>query len=226
MAMEIAQVYAKILPLVGQKEKFDKYDGIACLQRIEYCARISHESTEAMTDTSYDKFIRSVVLNHGDWSVTEHVSLSIEIQTDRGVTHEIVRHRLFGFTQSSTRFINYTKKHKAEFVYPVIEHEYYDQDWVDAINFAEEKYKKLIAKGWKPELARSVFPTALATRIVVSGNLRNWRHFFLMRTTKNTHPQFRQFSIPLLEEFKSKIPILYEDIEPLASQKENLEKGR
>ena len=98
--------------------------------------------------------------------------------------------------------------------------------WFDAIHIVEGCYKDLITAGVPPQIARSVFPNALASRIIITGNLRNWRHFLLMRTTKEAHPQMREVTIPLLKEFQENIPIFYEDIEPLAKQSENLKKGR
>lgn len=98
--------------------------------------------------------------------------------------------------------------------------------WEQSINQAEEAYKNLIKSDTSLQIARSVLPNALASKIIMTGNLRSWRHFFLMRTTKESHPQMRQVTIPLLEEFQSKIPILYEDIFPEAKQSENLKKGK
>jgi thymidylate synthase (FAD) len=222
-SMNIVEPYAKLLPppsmalnpVVGE---FTLTHGTKLLRYIEWCARISHRTEDAMTLSSYDRFLRSVVLSHGDWSVVEHASVSVDFYVDRGITHEAVRHRLFSFTQESTRFVNYIKKMLPSFIYPRPEDEYRDPDWDAAIAFVEETYQKLIAKGWSPQHARSVFPNALASRIVVTGNLRNWRHFLQMRTTKETHPQFREVTIPLLAEFQSKIPILFEDIQPLGKQ--------
>ena len=228
--MNIIEPYARMLPppYVSTSNKFDLSVGIVLLQRVEYCARISHRSEEAMTEDSYDRFLRSVVLQHGDWSVTEHACVSVDFYVDRGITHEIVRHRLFAFTQESTRFVNYEKKMPPSFVSP------FDQTtqsqeyrvWERGIHECESSYKQIIALGAAPQLARSVFPNALASRIIITGNLRNWRHFLLMRTTKQAHPQMRQVTIPLLKEFRSKIPILYEDIEPMANQADNIRKGR
>ena len=226
--MNIAKPYAKILPLPCALNDFNLGQGVELLKRIEWCARISHRSEEAATAGSYDRFLRSVVLNHGDWSVVEHASVSVDFYVDRGITHELVRHRLFAFTQESTRFVNYDKKMEPSFVKPI------EVDvsgaasscWEDAIMQAERHYKELIKSGCAPQIARSVFPNALASRIIVTGNLRNFRHFLLMRTTKETHPQMREVTIPLLQEFKEKIPILYEDIEPMAKQADNIAKGR
>jgi thymidylate synthase ThyX len=80
--------------------------------------------------------------------------------------------------------------------------------------------------GWRPQEARSVFPNALASRRVTTGNLRNWRHFFIMRTTAEAHPQMRQVTIPLLAEFQKAFPLLFDDIVPMAKQSESMKRIR
>lgn len=217
--MNIVQPYAKLINIPDQTA------GVAALRTIEAAARISHRSEEAQTADSWERFIRAVVLQHGDWSVVEHVTASVEFLVDRGITHELVRHRLFSYTQESTRFVNYEKKMPPSFIYPRPD-EAGNSDWLDSIGQAEESYKALLAKGWRPQEARSVFPNALASKILMTGNLRSWRHFLLMRTTKEAHPQMRQVTIPLLADFKSRIPILFEDIEPEQRQVDNIAKGR
>jgi thymidylate synthase (FAD) len=145
---------------------------------------------------------------------------------DRGVGEEQVRHRLFSPTKESTRFVNYMKKVGFSVSYPRFQDIVPDPDWQFAMQTCEETYGKLIKKGWKPEEARSVIPLAFMGYTDVTGNLRNWRYFLLMRTTKETHPQMREVTLPLLAEFKEKIPLLYDDIEPLAPQSENVKKAR
>ena len=116
--MNVITPYARLLPPVFGLDEFRIEDGIELLKRIEWCARISHRSEDAATAGSYDRFLRSVVLEHGDWSVVEHTSVSVDFYVDRGVTHELVRHRLFAFTQESTRFVNYEKKMPPSFILP------------------------------------------------------------------------------------------------------------
>jgi len=204
-----------------------KDDGIYCLQIIESAARISHRSEEMQTEDSWKRFIKAVVLEHGDWSVTEHISSSVLFRVDRGITHELVRHRLFSFTQESTRFVNYDKKGSFEFIYPSgVEQFPTNSTWCAAMDYAEKAYLQLIKDGWRPQDARSVLPNALAATIEVTGNLRNWRHFLLMRTSKETHLDFRLVTIPLLEEFKKRIPLLFDDIQPGARQIDNMKLPR
>lgn len=217
------------------------------LRFIEGAARVSHRSEDKQTEMSLHRFLEFVVMDKGGMSVIEHVTATVEFLVDRGITHEIVRHRLFSFTQESTRFVNYAKQMPPAFIYPNPEVEcphclqgdegfpsegmrYHqdrgycrlDSDWVEAILSAEEGYKALLEKKWSPQLARSVFPNALAAKLVMTGNLRSWRHFLRMRTTKEAHPQMRQVTLPLLREFKTAVPILYGDIEPEQTQANNV----
>jgi thymidylate synthase (FAD) len=230
--MNIIQPYARLMDIP------DRAAGIALLKKIEWCGRISHRSEESQGEDTWERFLRTVVLGHGDWSIVEHASVTVDAVVDRGITHEWVRHRLFSFTQESTRFVNYEKKLPASFIQPALSVDYSrgpngeqtelseEQLWRHAIDTAEVIYKRLIGKGCPPQIARSVFPNALASRIITTGNLRNWRHFFIMRTTKEAHPQMRVVTIPLLREFQEKIPILFEDIEPLAKQSESMKAMR
>jgi thymidylate synthase (FAD) len=222
--VKIIEPSFEIIDPLGEKQ------GIQLLQKIEHMARISHRSEDKQTPDTWDKFVRAVVIGHGDWSVVEHASATVVFRVDRGVTHELVRHRLFSFTQESTRFVNGRKSYPdgLEFVMP--SECYADlkaKTWIaQSFRYAEVSYFQLLDRPVRPQEARSVLPNALAATIAVTGNLRNWRHLFLMRTSKETHPDFRRVTIPLLEEFKKLIPILYEDIEPNARQIDNLRKPR
>jgi thymidylate synthase (FAD) len=198
--------------------------GIQMLRFIERQARISHRSEDAQTEDSWKRFITAVVIGHGDWSVTEHASVTATIRVDRGVTHELVRHRLFSFTQESTRFVRY--KDELEFIQPVNIVPTNSATWSGAMDDVEERYKALLALGNRPQEARSVLPNALAATIAVTGNLRNWRLFFLMRTSKETHPDFKRITTPMLVEFQRVIPLLYDDIIIEQRQVDNLRMAR
>jgi thymidylate synthase (FAD) len=200
-------------------------DGIAALQFIESMARISHRSEDMQTNESWKKFLTSVVIQRGDWSVVEHSNSTVVFRVDRGVTHELVRHRLFSFTQESTRFVNYQKKGgELEFIKPVLLPETGQWHWEQAMISSEREYFELLKAGVRPQEARSVLPNALAATISVTGNLRNWRWFLLARTTQETHPDFRAVTVPLLVQFRDLIPILFDDIEPNARQVNNFQK--
>ena len=194
-------------------------EGVRLLQHIESMARISHRSEDAQTPTSWERFLRTVVLQHGDWSVVEHASATVLFQVNRGITHELVRHRLFGFTQESTRFVNYAKPtHAAEFVLSAQVQDIHRDEWTEDLKAAETIYLKWLYRGYSPQIARDHLPNALGAKIAVTGNLRNWRHFLLMRTSKETHPDFKVVTLPLLEQFKMRIPLLFDDIIPEQKQ--------
>lgn len=234
--MQIVQPYSRLINFneAGDQVEFTLDTGIGLLRKIEWNARISHGSEDAQTAESYKRFIQAVVMERGDWSVVEHASVTVDTLVDRGITHEWVRHRLFSFTQSSTRFINYVKKMPPTFIDPGLSDDASrapngeqtelstNQIWRHAVQTSDSCYRQLIERGVTPQIARSVFPNALSSRISTTGNLRNWRHFFCMRTSKEAHPQMRQVSIPLLEEFQAKIPMLFDDILPLSRQIDNM----
>jgi len=213
----------------------DKEEGINQLRFIEQMARISHRSEELQTDNSWERFIKFVVMTKGDWSVVEHAYSTVVFRVDRGVTHELVRHRLFSYTQESTRFVNYQKRGEMEFIapswhaVPSVDDAKLNQylfTWQGAMSDAEDAYTNLIKDGLSPQIARSTLPNALAATIAVTGNLRNWRHLLIMRTTQETHPDFKRVMIPLLTTMQQRIPLLFDDIVPGQKQSEALSKPR
>jgi len=186
--------------------------GIQLLRFVELQARISHRSEALQTPDSWKRFIQSVVLDHGDFSVLEHASFTVTFKVDRGVTHELVRHRMFSFTQSSTRFINYKKFGELEFIAPANFEEPYPWEWIQSLAESERAYLQLLENGKRPQEARSVLPNALAATIAMTGNLRSWRWLLLARTTRESHPDMRRILNPLLEDLKDKVPLVYDDI--------------
>ena len=187
------------------------------LKQIELAGRTAYKSEDKITNDSAKNFVR-MLLKRGHTSVIEHQSVSVRFICDRGVSHEIVRHRLASYTQESTRYCNYAKgKFGSEIT--VIEPCFWSQDdekykiWKQTIEQLELAYNKLIKLGATPQEARSILPNSLKTEIVVTMNLREWRHFFTMRTSQAAHPQMREIAIPLLKEFQKRIPIIFDDFE-------------
>jgi thymidylate synthase (FAD) len=116
--MKIVRPYAKIIAGNALNGGVNIENPYAALRYIESCGRISHRSEDAQTADSWKRFIQAVVIEHGDWSIVEHISVSVDLLVDRGITHELVRHRLFSFTQESTRFVNYNKTKDGQLVNP------------------------------------------------------------------------------------------------------------
>jgi thymidylate synthase (FAD) len=191
-------------------------DGEQMLQQIERTGRTCYKSEDKITTSSAAKFVQRIIQS-GHLSVIEHQSVTVRIVCDRGVTHEIVRHRLASYAQESTRYCNYTKgKFDSEIavVCPCFWDEGSEQYviWRQAMEQAEAAYNRLIALGATPQEARSVLPNSLKTEIVMTMNLREWRHFFELRATSAAHPQMREIALPLLAEFKKRIPVIFDDV--------------
>lgn len=150
-------------------------------------------------------------------SVIEHVSVTGRVICDRGVSHEIVRHRLAAYSQESTRYCNYKSK-GVKVIEPLFylgeENKEKFDEWFAAMQDAERHYLRLLELGSTPQEARSVLPNSLKTEIVITYNLREWRHFFKLRCAKAAHPQMREITIPMLREFQRLIPGIFDDIQP------------
>jgi len=190
-------------------------DGVKILKRIEEAGRICYQSTHKITENSYVAFVKNL-LERGHLSVVEHEWASVRFIVDRGVTHEIVRHRLASYSQESTRFCNYSKEKFGEEIAVIdIRHlmtELQAAIWEEAMAASEKFYFRLIEADAKPEIARSVLPNSLKTEIVMTANLREWMHFFRMRAAKPAHPQMREVACPLLKKFREAIPILFDNV--------------
>lgn len=200
------------------------------LHRIERAGRTCYKSEKAITDDSAKAFCEKI-LKRGHESVIEHASASVRIICDRGVSHEIVRHRLASYSQESTRYCNYGKDDHITFIKPCFlpgircgefninevracsgEDDSKAYTWALSMANAECRYNEMIRNGCQPQEARSVLPNSLKTEIVMTCNLREWRHFFKLRTAKAAHPQMREIAIPMLENFKALVPIIFDDI--------------
>lgn len=186
---------------------------------------------------SSQKFVK-MLLDRGHHDMIEFGDIIVRFVTNRGVTHELVRHRLCSFAQESTRYVRYDGG--MEFIRPVwcsekliglwdfdnpeseantpAFHDLLSPEWVffDNCCKAENDYKYLIKHKWRPEQAREMLPNSLKTEIVVKGNIREWRHMFTLRCSKKAHPQIRALMLPLLAELKQKVPVVFDDIFPAA----------
>jgi thymidylate synthase (FAD) len=197
-------------------EFLDNINGKQILESIERAGRVCYKSEDKITPDSSIKFIQSI-LKSGHESVIEHEKITVKIICDRGVSHEIVRHRIASYSQESTRYCNYSKN-KFGNELTVIRPLFWNNDpekyavWKETIQVIEDNYNKLVSLGARPEEARSILPNSLKTEIVVTMNLREWRHFFLLRTSVKAHPQMREIALPILGQFREKIPIIFDDI--------------
>jgi thymidylate synthase (FAD) len=210
------------------------------LKLIESAARTCYKSECKATADSHKAFVRKIANVYKHESVIEHSSVTVRFIVDRGVSHELVRHRLCAFSQESTRYVDYSEdgatKGNCQFIIPpwcnIPSGQYKfisgqlvsgspikeafvsdaDKEYMEALQTAEDKYNKLAALGWTPQQARDVLPNSTKTEVVVTTNLREWRHIFKLRADSKAHPQMREVMIPLLNEFKKHLPELFDNI--------------
>lgn len=207
-------------------------DGIKELQHIERIGRVCYKSEGFITEDgeSAKKFV-SMLIKRGHEAMIEHSSLSVKFTVDRGVSHELVRHRLASFAQESTRYVNYSLEKFGNEINVIdikdgikldrsmianLEVETIDciiDEWDLAMKDAETHYLNMIKLGATPQIARSVLPNSTKTEITLTANYREWRNFFKLRTDKQTvHPQMLEVTLPLLEELKERLPIIFGDL--------------
>ena len=204
--------------------------GIEELKHIEKIGRVCYKSEGNITEDgeSAKKFVK-MLINRGHEAMIEHSLLSIKFTVDRGVSHELVRHRIASFAQESTRYVNYSlekfgneinvidisngirldgkmKNMDAKSIDAII------NEWLLAMSDAEKHYMKMIDLGATPQIARSVLPNSTKTEITITANYREWRSFFKLRVPEAAHPQMREVTIPLLKELKNRLPIIFDDI--------------
>lgn len=197
-------------------EILDDIDGENILKKIEKIGRVCYKSEGKITEYSAKTFVKKI-LESGHESVIEHEKITVRVICDRGVSHEIVRHRIASYSQESTRYCNYSSDkfdNQLTFIRPCFWEENSDEykKWKEQMLYIEKLYIELISQGATPEETRSILPNSLKTEVVITMNLREWRHFFKLRTSNKAHPQMREISRLLLENFKKLIPIVFDDI--------------
>ena len=196
-------------------------------RKLERIGRICYQSDALGTDESAENFIRRLI-SRGHDAMLEHASMTVIFTVDRGVSHEIVRHRLASFAQESTRYCNYSQGkfgNEITVIRPFyLEGNTYAYDaWLQAMNKAEQYYFAMLREGHTPQEARAVLPNSLKTQIAVTANMREWRHILKLRaagTTGKPHPQMLEVMVPLLNELREKMPVLFDDIDPMVSMED------
>lgn len=208
-------------------EILDDLNGEEILRKIELIGRKCYKSEDKITEDSSKKFVAGLI-KRGHEAMLEHFSFSVCFTVDRGVSHELVRHRLASFAQESTRYCNYGHEGEITVVQPFYlrtsdtgEYDYENPEdakyiaWENGVRAAEACYINMLCNGATPQEARAVLPNSLKTEVVMTANLREWRHFFKLRalgTTGKPHPQMVEVALPLLEECKKRIPVVFDDL--------------
>jgi thymidylate synthase (FAD) len=206
-----------IKPSVKIEFPTDMATATQMLELVERAARLCYKSEGKMGPTYSENFLRSKI-DAGHLSVTEHSLISMRVICDRGVSHEIVRHRLASYSQESTRYCNYSKEQFGGEI-TVIEPCFWKRDseqytaWRLAISELEDIYFMLLNGGATPQEARAVLPNSLKTELIFSMNFRELRHFLKLRLDKAAHPQMREVAALILKEVKALFPIIFDDFE-------------
>ncbi|MHA1791709.1 MAG: FAD-dependent thymidylate synthase [Promethearchaeota archaeon] len=192
------------------------FDSEKVLKLIELAGRTCYKSEDKISEDSYYNFIK-MILSRGHLSVIEHACITVKIITNRGVTHELVRHRMASFSQESTRYCNYGKEKFGNEITVIDQSDFFSNDeqvsrWKKAMESSEKSYMSLIESGVPPQIARGVLPIDLKTEIIITANLREWRHIFELRTSPAAHPNIRSLMKSILTKFKKAIPVIFDDI--------------
>lgn len=197
--MRIIEQSAKLLTDISEKEM---------LEKLEEYGRVCYKSEGKITEGSAEKFV-SMIKKNNHQSVLEHVSLTFRLITDRGVSHELVRHRLASYSQESTRYVKYNDV--LEFVFPKGMLESGDgalAKWRVACIYSEDLYKEML-KVTTPQQARTVLNNSFKTELVMTANLREWLHIIKMRTSPSAHPQMRELMEIIQSILSEKYPIVF-----------------
>lgn len=190
---------------------------------IELAARTCYKSEDSITDESAAKMVAALV-KRGHDAMVEHACASIHVVTDRGITHEFVRHRIASFAQESTRYVNYAKgkqDRQIGVVKPLGMTEAQEKIWYDSCLRAEADYMAMIDAGCPPEVARDVLPTCTKTELVITTNFREWRHFFKLRklgTTGKPHPKMKALATLIWNSLEAEAGPIFADLKPAEPQ--------
>ena len=198
---------------------YKDFDGQKVLQKIEAAARTCYKSEGKIQEGSAAKLVAGLIKS-GHEAMLEHASVTVKFVVDRGISHELVRHRLASFAQESTRYCNYSKDDfGSEITFIIPDYLEYKSEgwniWKESMKQAEDAYFKMLDFGLSPQQARAVLPNSLKTEVVMTANLREWRHFFKLRalgTTGKPHPQMLEVAVPFLEDMKNLIPVVFDDL--------------
>jgi thymidylate synthase (FAD) len=201
-------------------------NGPEVIKRLEQCGRVCYKSEDRITQDSGIKFLERIIKN-GHESVLEHCSITVKFICSRAISHQIVRHRIAAYSQESTRYCNYSNDKFGKEI-TVVKPFYCKEGtrvynrWKKGCCAAEDTYFDLLEMGCMPQEARGVLPHDLKTEIVVTYDIREWRHFLRVRCSKTAHPQIRELATQVLRGFYKEFPVLFDDIymEIMAKPKE------
>ena len=204
--MKIIKPYVEFITAINKEDIYKK---------IELCGRVCYKTEDKITEDSATKFV-SMIMKRGHEAVIEHESITVKVVCDRGVSHEIVRHRLASYCQESTRYCNYSNDRfgsELTFIEPCFWNNHGQvlslTAWKETMKTIEINYLLMLGNGSTPQEARSILPNSLKTEIIMTMNLREWRHFFRLRCSETAHPQMREVALMIQKEFIEKLPEIF-----------------
>lgn len=205
------------MKIINPYIEVEEIDGINIMKKIEKACRTCYRSEGSITDDSYKKLLENCI-TRGHESVLEHEKVTIRMYTDIGVYKDLTRHRIASFSIESTRYCNYGKDkfdNEIKFVKPcnIEENSKLYEIWKASLKSIEEKYMEMAELGATPDQMRMILPHSTAAEIVMTANIREWKHILELRTTNHVHPSIRQVMIPLLLYLKKEMPEIFEKVE-------------
>lgn len=191
-------------------------DGEAILKHLELCARNCYKSEDKITSDSAHKMVRKL-LEMGHEAMIEHFNLTAKITCDLGVYKDITRHRHVSYAIESTRYCNYSKGkfgNELSMIKPchIQEGTAEYNLWLQTMEMIEKNYNAMAALGCKPDQLRMLLPHSIKADVVMTANLREWRHIFKLRCAPAAHPSVQQVMKMLLKKLKAEIPVIFDDI--------------
>jgi thymidylate synthase (FAD) len=180
---------------------------------VELATRTCYKSEDSYDPAKTAAFLDKIVNQYHHESVIEHGVASFRVITDRGITHEIVRHRIASYSQESTRYVNYAKdKHGGgdiQFILPLGLTQEQEAFVRHAYTVEQNLYLHAIAIGLTPQQARDVLPNGVKTEIVMTLNFRSWLNFFKLRTAKGAHPKMQVVAKMLQAILRKEVPEIF-----------------
>lgn len=227
------------MKIIDPEVSVHEFNGKRIMKHLENACRTCYRSEDKISEESYSNLLKNCI-NRGHESILEHEKVTIEMICDIGVYKDLTRHRIASFSIESTRYCCYDKDKfggEISFIKPVFYNNDYsngtilvdpegvdsssfenpDQEktwlWENAMEDIEFFYMEMRSKGFTPDECRMVLPHSTAAKVVMTANIREWKHILSLRSTKHAHPSVQQVMIPLLLYFKLEMPEIFGDIE-------------
>lgn len=205
-----------MVKIIEPKVEVEKFNGIDIMKKLERACRTCYRSEDVIGDETYKILLKNCI-NRGHESVLEHEKISIRLITEIGAYKDFTRHRLSSFSIESTRFCSYDKNkfnNEIKVINPkyIIDPMIYDI-WLKSCKTMEENYMLMKKLGANNDICREILNHSVAAEVVMSCNIREWRHILSLRCSKMVHPSLKVIFIPLLLLFKQEMPELFDDID-------------